>query len=99
MKYVINFQFKYGTNKRPTDDGDLVPLRFDENSSHNIPNKGDYVNIFRGSDNKEVFGKVIDRLFMYSSTSSGNEACCNVNIVLEEISNEDGGLWSALIKE
>ncbi|MBE4779560.1 hypothetical protein HJ167_18395 [Vibrio parahaemolyticus] len=105
MRYIINFQPKNHIDARPIDCGDLVPLRYEQDELHNLPNIGDHVNFQRFSLDAygeevytDIFGVVVDRLFSYY-TSANNESSCYVNIVVLKKDDPDGYIHSRLLKE
>ncbi|EJG0303358.1 hypothetical protein DFX36_RS23280 [Vibrio parahaemolyticus] len=99
MKYSIDYQYLPKGKSRPCDDGEIVGIKADDQTSTVIlPNVGDFVHIDNSGDKdgRESFsGKVKSKLFSYLRTPMG-EVYCHVNIVVEE---DDETNWGALIKE
>ncbi len=97
MKYSIDYQYLPKGAQRPQDDGEVVGIEAtDEGGAVVLPNVGDYVEIYNtGEDNQRssFLGKVRSRIFRYTRASS--EVFCQVNIVVEETSDD----WCKLIKE
>ncbi len=94
MKYSIQYQYRPKGKTRPNDDGELVPITVNDETT--LPNIGDHVHIGATvSGERGIFGVVASRLFCYQKTDSG-EVFCSMNIVLDEC---DDDVWSTLIKE
>jgi hypothetical protein len=97
MKYGIDYQYLPKGAQRPQDDGEIVGIEVtDEGGAVVLPNVGDYVEIHNGGDGGQrssFSGKVRSRLFRYIRVPG--EVLCQVNIVVEETSDD----WGKLIKE
>lgn len=98
MKYEIDYQYLAKGAQRPQDNGEVVGIEAtDESGTVVLPNVGDYVEIQNAADGKQrssFAGKVRTRLFRYTRVPGG-EVVCQVNIVVEETSDD----WGRLIKE
>lgn len=98
MKYSIDYQYLSKGASRPSDDGEIVGIKADDESGTVLlPNVGDYVHIDNSVDKgkRSAFsGKVRSRLFNYIRVSE-DDVYCSVNIVVEETDDD----WGKLIKE
>lgn len=99
MKYGIDYQYLPKGAQRPQDHGEIVGIKVTDDEGvvlPILPNVGDYVEIHNAADGGQrssFSGKVRSRLFRY--TRVPNEVICQVNIVVEETSDD----WGKLIKE
>jgi hypothetical protein len=96
MRYSVEYQYLEKGAQRPTDDGEVVGIRAnDEAGLVILPNVGDYVHIDNSSSARASFnGKVKSRAFFYIGSSES--ISCHVNIVVEETEESE---WAKLIKE
>lgn len=98
MKYSIDYQYLAKGASRPSDDGEVVGIRTDDESGPVLlPNVGDYVHIDNSMDKGQrtaFSGKVRSKLFNYIRISN-DEVMCGINIVVEETDDD----WGKLIKE
>jgi hypothetical protein len=94
MKYGIDYQYLPKGAQRPQDDGEIVGIEAtDASGSLVLPNVGDYVEISNhadGGQRSSFLGRVRSRLFRY--TRVPGDVFCNVNIVVEETSDDLGKL-------
>lgn len=97
MKYGIDYQYLPRDAQRPQDDGEIVGTELTDGGGVIVlPNVGDYVEINNAGDGGQrssFSGKVRSRLFRYIRVA--DEVHCQVNIVVEETSDD----WGKLIKE